>query len=89
MQIFDFANLTLKLVIFLKFVFKSSCWIYNLLDIEFNFGLINVPHRGWADPGGTAIPGQPLTGSEQAPGSRREPKISLIFWAPYRNRIRY
>ena len=27
--------------------------------------------------------------SEQAPDSRRFPKISLIFWAPFRNRIRY
>jgi len=47
------------------------------------------PRRGRADPGGTAIPGQLMAESEQAPEFRRLPKISLIFWVPNRNRIRY
>lgn len=34
----------------------------------------------WADPCGTAIQGQPATGTEQAPDSRQFPKISLIYW---------
>jgi hypothetical protein len=34
----------------------------------------------WADPGGTAIPGQPATEVEQAPNLRQFPKISLIYW---------
>ena len=32
----------------------------------------------WADPGGTAISGQPLEGSEQAPAPLLVSKISLI-----------
>ncbi len=44
---------------------------------------INNPQRGWADPGGTAIPGQPVAGAVQALYSRLFPKISLIFWGPF------
>ena len=32
----------------------------------------------WADPGGTAIPGQPMTRPEQAPEPHPLTKISLI-----------
>ena len=42
-----------------------------------------VPPRGWAGPGGTAIPGQPVAGAVQAPHSRLVPKISLIFWGTF------
>lgn len=43
----------------------------------------SFPQRGWADPGGTARPGQPAAGPEQAPSSRQFSKISLIFWDPF------
>ena len=35
----------------------------------------------WADPRGTAIPGQPVAGQMQAPSSGRNSKINLTYWA--------
>ena len=43
----------------------------------------------WADPGGTAIPGQPVTKSEQAPVLHPLTKISLISKGAHGPRIRY
>ena len=43
----------------------------------------NPPEGGWAGPGSTAIPGQPLAGAMQATHTRPVPKISLIFWGPF------
>ena len=41
----------------------------------------------WADPGGTAIPGQPVTESEQAPGTlspyKNQFNIEGNTWFPY------
>jgi hypothetical protein len=45
------------------------------------------PQRGWADPGGTAIPGQPVEKSEQAPASSPSSKnqfnIDVPPWGTY------
>ena len=49
----------------------------------------NFPQFGgkWAAPGGTAIPGQPVEGSEQAPASPPSSKnqfnIEVTLWATY------
>ena len=43
----------------------------------------------WADPGGTAIPGQPMTEPEQAPELYPLAKISLISKGGHASRIRY
>ena len=43
----------------------------------------------WADPGGTAMPGQPVIESEQAPELRPLTKISLISKGAHGPRIRY
>ena len=43
----------------------------------------------WADPGGTAMPGQPVTEPEQAPELYPLIKISLISKGGHAPRIRY
>ena len=43
----------------------------------------------WADPGGTAMPGQPVTRPEQAPEPHPLAKISLISKGTHGPRIRY
>ena len=43
----------------------------------------------WADPGGTAMPGQPVTEPEQAPELSPLTKISLISKGAHGPRIRY
>ena len=43
----------------------------------------------WADPGGTAMPGQPVTEPEQAPELHPLTKISLISKGGHAPRIRY
>ena len=43
----------------------------------------------WADPGGTAMPGQLLTRPEQAPEPHPLAKISLISKRTHGSRIRY
>ena len=43
----------------------------------------------WAGPGGTAMPGQPVTEPEQAPELYPLTKISLISRRPHGSRIRY
>ena len=43
----------------------------------------------WADPGGTAMPGQPVTRPEQAPEPHPLAKISLISKGAHGPRIRY
>ena len=58
---------------------------YYLLVIPVSvwFGLNEIPPRGWADPGGAAMPGQPVARPVQAPCSRRVTKTCLIYWDPY------
>jgi len=58
-----------------------SITIYLLFHVKYLCSC--DPHRGWADPGGTAIPGQPVAGAVQALYSHHLPKISLIFWGPF------
>ena len=45
------------------------------------------PRREWADPGGTAIPGQPVEKSQQAPASSPSSKnqfnIEVPHWGTY------
>ena len=43
----------------------------------------------WADPDGTAMSGQPVTESEQAPDLHPLSKISLISKRTHGSRIRY
>ena len=43
----------------------------------------------WADPGGTAMPGQPVIEPEQAPELHPLTKISLISKGAHGPRIRY
>lgn len=43
----------------------------------------------WANPGGTAIPGQPMTEPEQAPELYPLAKISLISKGGHASHIRY
>ena len=43
----------------------------------------------WADPGGTAMPGQPMTRPEQATEPHPLTKISLISKGAHGPRIRY
>ena len=43
----------------------------------------------WANPGGTAIPGQPVTRLEQAPSPHPLTKMSLISKGTHGPRIRY
>ena len=50
--------------------------------------ICNITPRGeWADPGGTAIPGQPVEKSEQAPASSPSAKnqfnIDVPRWGTY------
>ena len=59
-----------------------------LLLLIIYFGLILMSLVGkWADPGGTAIPGQPVTESEQAPGTlspyKNQFNIEGGTWPPY------
>jgi hypothetical protein len=51
-----------------------------MLDIYSSF--IVTPVRGWADPGGTAIPGQPVEKSEQAPASSPSSKNQFNIDVP-------
>ncbi len=60
---------------------ELNCYYFKFIDVLILF--INNPQRGWADPGGTAIPGQPVAGAVQALYSHLFPKISLIFWGPF------
>ena len=55
---------------------------YFVVDLESLVGK-------WADPGGTAIPGQPVTEPEQAPELYPLTKISLISKRTHGSRIRY
>ena len=55
----------------------------------FHLGLFSSKEER-AEPGGTAIPGQPVAKAEQAPDKLHlGSKISLISKPPYRGRIRY
>ena len=53
----------------------------------FNFLSLITPWWEWADPGGTAIPGQPVEKSEQAPASSPSSKnqfnIEVPQWGTY------
>ena len=50
-------------------------------------GLIFFSYIKWADPGGTAIPGRPVTEAEQAPGalsiSKNQFNIVVPLWGTY------
>ena len=57
-------------------------------DVVDDFFYLNITPRGeWADPGGTAIPGQPVGKSEQAPASSPSAKnqfnIDVPRWGTY------
>ena len=54
-----------------------------------NVGDLVVLVGKWADPGGTAMPGQPVTRPEQAPEPHPLAKISLISKGAHGPRIRY
>ena len=51
------------------------------------FSLSSLPRREWADPGGTAIPGQPVAKAEQAPdtspSSKNQFNIDVPQWGTY------
>lgn len=51
------------------------------------FNLFLSPGGEWADPGGTAIPGQPVARAEQAPdispSSKNQFNIEVTQWATY------
>ena len=55
--------------------------------LSFTFQSTITPQREWADPGGTAIPGQPVGKSEQAPASSPSAKnqfnIDVPRWGTY------
>ena len=55
---------------------------YFVVDLESLVGK-------WADPGGTAIPGQPVTEPEKALGTVSLTKTSLISKGTHGPRIRY
>ena len=84
-----------------RFVLRLYC-TYQLITIILNnlylreqansiakYKLFSQMCLKWADPGCSAMPGQPAAGQEQAPKPRQSPKISLIYWTPCRGRIRY
>lgn len=52
-----------------------------------SFDLICSPKGEWADPGGTAIPGQPVTRAEQAPdissSTKNQFNIEVPQWGTY------
>ena len=54
-----------------------------------NAGYLQELVGKWADPGGTAMPGQPVTRPEQAPEPHPLAKISLISKGAHGPRIRY
>ena len=57
-------------------------------DVEVDDDLLVLVGK-WADPGGTAMPGQPATRPEQAPEPHPLAKISLISKGAHGPRIRY
>ena len=61
--------------------YNEPCWVDD------NDLLVLVGK--WADPGGTAMPGQPVTRPEQAPEPHPLAKISLISKGAHGPRIRY
>ena len=58
-------------------------------DFYFYFLWCNSPKGEWADPGGTAIPGQPVGKSEQAPVSSPRFKNQFNIVDLQWSRIRY
>ena len=52
--------------------------VFAMMSIIHNGGYLQELVGKWADPGGTAMPGQPVTRPEQAPGPYPLAKISLI-----------
>ena len=57
------------------------------MERMFQFLVVITPWWEWADPGGTAIPGQPVEKSEQAPASSPSSKnqfnIEVPQWGTY------
>jgi len=53
----------------------------------FLFSLLFFPKGKWADPGGTAIPGQPVARAEQAPDFspvlKNQFNIEVLQWRTY------
>ena len=65
-----------------------TCSVEHVIsDIEFIVKFIKTPQEGWADPGSTAIPGQPVEKSEQAsassPGYKNQFNIEVPQWGTY------
>ena len=81
MKFIEVRNLLMCEVFLVKFIVQLLFLCSFTVSIYF-------PHVwGWADPGGTARPGQPVEKSEQAPAS--SPRIKNQFnidgpqWGPY------
>ena len=71
----------------------SYLWTYFLGHLVYSYVFILCVYfclvGQWADPGGTAMPGQPMTEPEQAPKLYPLIKISLISKGGHAPRIRY
>ena len=58
-------------------------------QFSFIFIACKPPGGRWADPGGTAIPGQPVVKAEQAPDTSPRSKNQFNIEGIIRSRIRY
>ena len=75
----------------LHYILHSECATVKLQqsrEVQTGFSLLHLVGQ-WADPGGTAMPGQPVTEPEQAPELYPLIKISLISKGGHAPRIRY
>ena len=74
-----------------KLYFQKQCVVtqVSLIYILLNILYSPILSGEWADPGGTAMPGQLVTEPEQAPELHPLTKISLISKRPHGPRIRY
>jgi len=75
------------MVVYNIIVTQLSANQFVQLYYYFTFSLNITPRGEWADPGGTAIPGQPVGKSEQAPASSPSAKnqfnIDVPQWGTY------
>ena len=69
----------------ISFILKSTLLATSLVFHRSKFMIGGK----WADPGGTAIPGQPMMKVEQAPTLRPRSKMRLISKRTHGPRIRY
>ena len=71
----------------------GNCIVYTIYCTQrskgYSIGIIFFKMGKWADPSDTAILGQPVNKSEQAPELIPLAKISLISKGPHGPRIRY